>query len=401
MASKGAAGIDVFRVEPNHPPRAILVEMEKAERNYDVIMSTAEAMIRGSLLFHDLKDPSSMIKPLRELVGQLKNVLAFIRRDLKASHPTLDVDPRQIAPATHPKPTIVPNDFKTQQTLCPLVLFFRIIAQGLSSYRLKVRENSWGPIRPLHDLLLGLQNHIQISEPDGEPAFWPGLSSCIMFHEQDSMFSIASSTPKYRLLRGLFSLARIIRKDNISRLRTRAGPKDKVAISNMERLCKQVARDRANNVFQNNPDNRTRVEGIGATFNPSGQYMPACFLDFWRFDMPRPTAAQVAEAEGVAGRAIYGVDTCAEWELWMIKIAKLKIMPGAVLRHHPLIQARETYPPRTQNGKPASSPGRRTASPQAPSWAPPPPSRQNAPAPAPRPVPQPVPQHRHEPLELS
>lgn len=346
MAGRRPSGIDVFKfnVSPKDGIEPVITEIGIAENNLDVILDTAEEMIRRSLLFHDLRDPFSMIEPLRDLVGKIKLVLSFIRRDMNLGGPG-------VAHAAHQKPIIEPNSFITQKTLCPLVLFFRIISEGLGAYRIQVRENSWGPIRPLHDLLLRLQGRLQSQGEEGA-IFWPGLSTCIMFHEYDSTFTIASSTPRYNYLRGLTSVAKTVRKDHLRRLRKKVTQRDLQKIDNVERFCKEASKTRTQGSFEN-PANRAQVRGIGATFNPGGTYMPACFLDFWRFNMPRPAQAHTHEAPIIsADRPFYGVDSCAEWELWMIGISKLKIMPGAVLRDHPLIEMRETFPPRNQVANP-------------------------------------------------
>lgn len=357
MAAKRSSNIDPFKI--NHGKQfdnerdlePVILEMTIAENNLDVIWETAQEMIRSSLLFHDLEDPSSMIRPLRDLISKIKIVFSFIRRDMKLRYPRLNVGPGQVAHAAHQKPVIEPNSFIEQKTLCPLVLFFRIISQGLRAYRINVRENSWGPIRPLHDLLLRLQDRIQSHNPGGA-LFWPGLSSCIMFHEYDSTFTIASSTPQYRHLQGLSSVAKTVRGDHFTHLMGQVNNRDKQKIDNVKRLCKKVAKDRTQNDFGESA-NRAQVDGIGATFNPSGSYMPACFLDFWRFNMPRPTRAHAIEAEvRQTDRLVYGVDSCAEWELWIIGMSKLEIMPGVELRKHPLIKTRGTFPPRDQVANP-------------------------------------------------
>ncbi len=351
-------GIDVFKFRGDEV-RPILLEMDIAEHNFNFILDTARNMISKSLLFHDVANVDVIARPLFTLVSELKLVFAFIRRDMKLAFRNIDLGSRQVANSRDQKPVISPNNFKEQQTVCPLTLLFRIIAQGLSVYRVRVGDNTWGPIRPLHDLLVNLQGNLRTLNVEGISVFWPGLATCIMFHEYDSTFTIASSTARYHHLAGLTSLARTVRKDHMTRLRARIPPRDKNNMTNVERFCKEVSKDRARNPFAQ-PSSRAQVDGVGATFNPDGQYTVACFLDFWRFDMQRPTAARVEEASyRMADRQLYGVDSCAEWELWMIKISKLKIKPGVVLRKHPLIEMRQTFPPYTQSSRP-------------PNWVPPP-----------------------------
>jgi len=137
----------------------VSVELEVAEHNCDVILQTAETMMHRSLLFHDLRNPSGMIDPLRELVGKLKTIYSFIRRDLRLEH-SRDIQ-GLVASEGQDRPTVGPESFDNQRTLCPLVLFFRIISQGLNAYRINIAANSdWGAIRPLHGLLNTLQRHL-------------------------------------------------------------------------------------------------------------------------------------------------------------------------------------------------------------------------------------------------
>ncbi len=356
---KGTPGIDVFKYNDRVNYLVIIQEMDIAEHNFHCILTTAKRMMTQSLLFHDLQNVDAIFRPLFTLIGELELIFSFIRLDIKLTNNRANVGSGRVADPRDRKPIINPNSFKEQQTLCPLALLFRIIAQGLSAYRINVRDNTWGPIRPLHDLLLNLQNSIRGYEPPGSRIFWPGLATCIMFHEYDSVFTIASSTPRYQNLNGLGSLARTVRKDHVMRLKKGISPNDKNRVANVERFCKEVANNRIQNPFEQ-PDNRAHVDGVGATFNPGGEYMAACFLDFWRFDMQRPAAASVHEAaRNTSERPLYGVDSCAEWELWMIKISKLKIKPGVALRNHPLIETRQTFPPHTQSSRP-------------PNWVPPP-----------------------------
>lgn len=53
-------------------PDLILEELRIAENNCDVILNAAETMVRGSLLFHDLRNPGGIIDPLQQLVRMLK-----------------------------------------------------------------------------------------------------------------------------------------------------------------------------------------------------------------------------------------------------------------------------------------------------------------------------------------
>jgi len=63
----------VLKIWKNRQKHSLILDkLRLAESNCDVILQAAEEMISRSLLFHDLRNPDGMIKPLRQLVLILK-----------------------------------------------------------------------------------------------------------------------------------------------------------------------------------------------------------------------------------------------------------------------------------------------------------------------------------------
>jgi len=228
-----------------------------------------------------------------------------------------------------------------------MVLFFRIIAQGLNAYRINAPADDWGPIRPLHALLKtlqvgsdrwGRQSGIQgvgSKRAPNVPTFFPGLASCIIFHEQDQFFTIASSRAAYNHLGGLGKLASSVRDRHMAALEARLGhtaPELRERLAVMRRHCEatSVGGDGGgNNPFVEDPRRAAPVPGTGATFNPLSGYLPACFLDHLRFVMDRPPAAVEDE---LGTKKIFGTETCAEWEFWIMALSGARAAAAAECR---------------------------------------------------------------------
>jgi len=174
-----------------------------------------------------------------------------------------------------------------------------------------------------------------------------------MFHEHESVFTIASSSPRYFHLKGLAILAREVRNSHMERLENHVSPEG-VGVERMKRLSKEAHRDRRQHPFRQE-GNRARVPGVGATFTPGSIYMPSCFLDYFRFIMQRPNAAQLEEAaRPPENRQLYQVDSCAEWELWMIRISNNDAESDGRLRTPPHVVACGTFPPWKPQAQPVA-----------------------------------------------
>lgn len=58
----------------------------------------------------------------------------------------------------------------------------------------------------------------------------------------------------------------------------------------------------------------THLPGILAKWTPKGEYMPSCLLDYFRFFVQKPLAAEKKESTTTEGeRYVYNRTSCAEW----------------------------------------------------------------------------------------
>jgi hypothetical protein len=189
---------------------------------------------------------------------------------------------------------------------------------------------------------------------------FPGLTACIMFHEQEQVFTIASSKPIYFHLLGLSELARAVRDHHLAMLETQlAGrsPELHRQVATMRRHCDATTTN-GYNPFTEDPSRVAAVAGTGATFAPNSKYMATCFLDHFRFVMDRVSGKGFSEPKDATKKAIFGSDNCAEWEFWIMSLSGAPRAAAAeeartLIRQPPQVAACTTFPVQAKKPQPA------------------------------------------------
>jgi len=347
-----ARNISILKVKRSASRQELVEEVTKAEHNFDVVLGAARALTTRTLLSHSVG--GIQLGPLEDLVRDLKTILCFIRRDVIARFPSANFGGQPIAPAGQTLPPhISPQQY---ESLCPLAVFLRLVAHIFSQLHLKACSgypDDWGKLGPLRNILVRLETQIApISKDSGGPRYYPGLTPCIMFHEEHSNFTVSASTPRYGVLEGLDGFGRAIRYNHIRHLQSTCSPNAMQRIQEMEAFSEnlhghfkagktQEDREKPEWVRWQNPfeseGNSARLGGYGAAFNTDGSYKVACLLDYWRFQMERPRAAVEMESQAIimAQRGLTGKTSCAEWELWITKVSSPPSKPWAGLNPPP------------------------------------------------------------------
>ena len=301
-----------------------MMEMKLAEDNFDIILAKAKVVATSTVLAHFIGG-EEMIAPLEQLIGDLKTTFKFIRLEALSRYPQLNLRGKPLPSNGE----AFPNMLAQYKCICPLTVFLRSVAQGLTRLHVRSGDDAWRSIGPLRTLLVSLEERLVSSRKT-----WPGLAKCIMFHEEHSQFTVTSSTAKYSCLLGMRDLAAEVRNRHMDSMKAKCTPEvisriaavDKDSIDlNTHFKKRKGERDEAWIQWQNpfsDQNNKVQVPGLGATFSTGGEYMVACLLDYWRFEMDKPPAAWDAENRfTVLARRSYEAHSCAEWELWVTNIS--------------------------------------------------------------------------------
>lgn len=323
-------------------PRYALEVIDTAEDNFNSILATANKVQQ---VFSQLRGSGFQVAPIQGLVSDLQTIFAFIRRGIFLQDAGLNRSNRRAAPLNDKFPKHIRLDSYT--CLCPLTTLLREISSALS--RLQIinhRQNGWGSITPLRSILVSLGRVLTDAEvPIGTTtktmSFWPGVAQCILFHEQNSEYTVYSSAVRYHHLPGLSHFGKQVRLNHIRKMRNQCPPEVQLRIQDFEERSTDVyhhfdaitPRDGAwgdwQDPFQPPRGSKARVDGNGATFDSKGRYKPACKVDHLRFDMNKPTEAQKREdrltRKKNSHRPAFEADSCAEWELFVTKL----FSPGA------------------------------------------------------------------------
>ncbi|KAL0939656.1 uncharacterized protein CTRU02_206266 [Colletotrichum truncatum] len=321
-------------------------EVNAAEHNFNVILQAGRVVSTKTLLSHFAD--GMQIKRLEDMVADFQIIFSIIRRDMKSHNSSVDFTGMRVAD----KNVVLPRHITIDRydNICPLTLLLQIIAESLNKLRINVRPNDWSSLRPLRDVLVGLQQRLKKVEHG--KGFFPGLAPCIMLHEEHSIFTVAATSARYMRLQALDSFGRDARFRHIDTMKARCTPEAARRMTEIERFSNDIRahlavdEDERDKTWHNweNPfrteANRAVVNGMGASFEPQGKYKVACVLDYWRFRMQRPQQAEAAElavleAEIVKKRGISGATSCAEWDLWITKLSSPSVQPQPPLQPIP------------------------------------------------------------------
>lgn len=201
------------------------------------------------------------------------------------------------------------------------------------------KEQNWGRLGAFPDYLRELEFK---SLGHGTPErYWPGVPTCLMISVPvwtsgaEYRVSISASPDKFKHAEGLLRICWDHRKDRLKKLEAscrgdalvgirslRGFSKDLLNPVRWESLFKDLKEIEFNWTQSNlKPDNRVPVylPVIISTWNPAGEYLPACGLDRLRFSILRPPEAEKKE-QWSRQKAFKSTDTmptadsCAEWD---------------------------------------------------------------------------------------
>ncbi|KIW25007.1 uncharacterized protein PV07_10683 [Cladophialophora immunda] len=277
----------------------------------------------------------------------------------------------------HPNDEETEDDRDIMNIMNPLVL---LLYQAIEREEVGTsdQEKEWGPLSGFKSFLSGLEFEKNIrptKKEQGEHqttaiSFWPGLPTCIMT-------SLSNSSPNTRSRRIYVSAtrdhfdgmdevdkkARNLREDRLRSLEEGLSPENKNHIDLFKETLDLVRLAFLENMAIATPKGpevttydyptvepdvtrpiRIQVRSFHAqaempgvyhertpgvqlpvnfpfivsTWNPRGEYYPACYLDKKRFEVTRPERAQDEEQRDKAKRKKDGglpkIDSCAEWE---------------------------------------------------------------------------------------
>ncbi|KAK3331280.1 hypothetical protein B0H66DRAFT_613531 [Apodospora peruviana] len=343
-------------------------EMDTAENACDRIQSAAERVKRVLP-----RSANFQTRDLDRLVLDYKTTYAFIRRQIRAEFPEANI-------VDHSRLVAKPNDqfvenLKRHSCLCPLTVFLRLVAESLTRLRIDIDINPekmkprkmnpgkanakkdtdknilWGKIRPLQEILNTLNKnikpfqHVDLNGNKQGPQFYPGVAACLMFHEENSCFTVTSSAVRFQRLTGLGEFGYKVRQNYIQMMRGRLPSGTQKRIEEVEKASQELYEQFENkdwktapykNPFKDkeggDPGRVMKVElrGQAATVNPNGNYKVACLVDFCRFVITRPTKGDTKEdkqtqddlRKAKRGRQPFPANSCAEWEMWITILSK-------------------------------------------------------------------------------
>lgn len=313
-------------------------EIDQAEHNISVVLETAA---RTSEVLS--KWTKFNIAPLLDLARDLKSVLALVRREMNQRPGCRNYNGSK--PAAEKRERI-PKRLRPKDTgrcghdcLCPLTKFLQLVADALSDLNLRFRPSDrvWENITPLWGLLNRMQalfqrptfkpRKVKNPEDDQELDLCPGIATVIMFHERHGRFVVTGTAPRFVRLTGLQKHAFAIREAYIREMehglpeneveRIRALIQFSEGVKQASKAARMARPHREPNIGPV-PGGRGTIAGCNASFGNTGRYRRACLMDFFRFDISRPNAAQVGEERlSVIQRLAFEPRSCAEWELYV------------------------------------------------------------------------------------
>lgn len=246
----------------------------------------------------------------------------------------------------------------------PFILLLKL-AEVKNRFRFETIQNDdiWGQHASFLDYLkdLGARlKRIRVLDGKSQAVYWPGVPSCVMLHVlalgpaassaakqvlleetsegkgaqahalQPSHVIISTSNDRYDMDYQLYSKWR----DN--RIASYKYWAEKLPVPVKQKLDKLLyismrfedwhrdSKNRANangiiSEFRRSgkvdlKDIPAHLPGILATWTPRGEYMPSCLLDYFRFFVRKPLAAEEFESRTTEGeRLLYNRTSCAEW----------------------------------------------------------------------------------------
>ena len=338
-------------------------ELSVAEINLDSILEAAK---RAQKILSPIKAAEFRTDHLESLIYDLKAIYSEIRRRIQACDPVVDLLGGRVR-GTRDRPP--PTNLDKYPCICPLTIFLQLVADSLTRSYVKIvfknkevkppqQTDPWGDVVPLQRTLVSLSQQLvsmKAKDTDQDP-YYPGVSQCIMFHNEDSQLTVTSSSTRYAFLPGLFAVGSKNRKEYLRGLATKCTPEDQkriMAVENSSReLHEHIKEQNLKDPNWKSPferdETRVSVSGQGATFSPGGIYRLACLIDYCRFTMERPPETwKKEEKQKRHKRRAYEHDSCAEWELWITILSDSRT-PTAPARYPRTAQAGDprsnTYP---------------------------------------------------------
>lgn len=391
-------------------------ETDQAEHNFKIILETAEetSQILSRWTTFDLTS-------LRALVRDLSSLLALVRREMNQKSSCRNYGgPNPVAQKGENIPerlrpkAIGPGGLHTceYQCLCPLTKFLQLIADALSDLNLRFTSSGrhqWDKITPLWRVLNKMQSRFKrpIRKPKGMSStrndqqvdLCPGVATVIMFHERHGRFAVTGTAPRYVRLTGLQKHAFKMREDfilgmerslpteEVERIRTLIQYSEGIKVESNAARRERPQREPKVGLAPGGPG---IIAGCNASFGNNAGYRPACLMDWFRFDICRPNAAQVGEDRlSVIGRLAFEPRSCAEWELYVTIQYKPDPSqprpPPKAVRHDTLTGTPKpaTWDTKASTGTQRLSPGRKQPYPVAAQPQPLPPGIQWPKAPSP------------------
>jgi len=100
-----------------------------------------------------------------------------------------------------------PTNLDKYPCICPLTIFLQLVAHSLTRSYVKIvfknkevkppqQTDPWGDVVPLQRTLVSLNQQLvsmKSKDTDQDP-YYPGVSQCIMFHNEDSQLTVTSSS---------------------------------------------------------------------------------------------------------------------------------------------------------------------------------------------------------------
>lgn len=342
-------------------------ELSAAEVNLNSILEAAKTVQK---IPSPIKAADFRTDHLESLIYDLKAVYSEIRHRIQAHDPSVDLLGGKVRAN---RDQLAPTNLKKYHCICPSTIFLQLVAQSLTNSYMNIvinytnieslpkarngkqnTTNPWGDVEPLQRTLVGLSQQLKgVRVTDKSDPYYPAVSQCIMFHNEDSQLTVTSSSTRYTFLPGLSAIGRQNRQEYIRALATKCMPEVQQRIMEVENsstylyehAAEQDVRDPDWKTPFDRDGTRGQVAGQGATFSPRGDYRLACLIDYCRFAMEKPPYAAKKERGGkTSRRRPYEHDSCAKWELWITVLSDSRT-PTAPAR----------YPKTAQPGDPRSS----------------------------------------------
>lgn len=297
----------------------MLGSMEKAEDNFEVILAASTRMSSIFAKFNQFTRFDTEV--VNNLVHDLKKIFALLRLRLRRDYGFEASPGRRVATPGETLPVRIVQD--AYKSLCPLTALLQAVAQSISDLKVGVQSgsnhNGWGAIDPLRRVLDRMEKTLHQTGDE-----YTGLAQCIMFHERNSRYIVASTAPRYKHIDGLQKYALGVRHNNLLRMRNVLPSQSLARVEKLEDYSENLKKvwvklPKEGREWTGAPPPVVEsIMGCNASFANTGFYMTACLLDHLRFQMTRPELAQKAEGDrNTSDRGVHGPFSCAEWELYI------------------------------------------------------------------------------------